>query len=437
LTAQTDSGSDGPLRAGAEFQRSWPIVVVAAIGVGCGLSALPIYSLGALTKPMSAAMGWSRAETQGIYTAMTVGNLFAAPALGWFLDRGGLRRVTLLSLVGLAVGFASLGLLSGSIWNFYAVAFITSIIGVGTVPITWTRSVVDWFDAGRGRALGIALAGSGLAAVFIPSYTSWLIRDFGWRGAYVGLAALPALLALPVSFIWLRDRRPVQPARASGRPSLSVVPGIISGPGFTEVIRGYRFWLMALVFVVVGAGVAALVADLIPLLTDRGVSSATAAGVAGAIGFSVIIGRVGTGVLIDRFWAPGVSALILSLPAISCLVLASGLGGIPAATFAAVLLGLAAGAEFDIMAFLVSRYFPAARYGIIYSCLYAIFKLGAGVGGPIFGLSFARTGSYVSILYITAAAMVGGSLLLLALGRYPRTARLSTAQAAGAAEATA
>jgi MFS family permease len=410
-----------PLSASAEFRSRWPIVLVAAIGVGCGLSALPIYSLGALTKPLSAAMGWSRAETQGIYTAMTVGNLFAAPLLGWFLDRGGLRRVTLISLVGLSVGMASLGWMSGSIWNFYAVAFVTSIIGVGTVPITWTRSVVDWFEAGRGRALGLALAGTGVAAVFIPSYTSWLIRDVGWRWAYVGLGALPAFLALPVSYFWLRDRRPL---------AVAAVPAAAPGPGFAAVVRGYRFWLMAVVFLVIGAGIAALVADLIPLLTDRGVSGAAAAGVAGAIGFSVILGRIGTGFLIDRYWAPGVSAVILCLPAISCLILASGAGGIPAATLSAVLLGLAAGAEFDLMAFLVSRYFPAARYGIIYSCLYAIFKIGAGIGGPIFGLSFARTGSYVSILNLTAAALVGGSMLLLGLGRYPRTDRVAPPLAA-------
>jgi MFS family permease len=433
MSAPTTPASPGlPLTASAEFRSRWPIVLVAAIGVGCGLSALPIYSLGALTKPLSAAMGWSRAETQGIYTAMTVGNLFAAPLLGWFLDRGGLRRVTLLSLVGLSVGMASLGWMSGSIWNFYAVAFVTSIIGVGTVPITWTRSVVDWFEAGRGRALGLALAGTGVAAVFIPSYTSWLIRDVGWRWAYVGLGALPAFLALPVSYFWLRDRRPAEAAppavgSASAAPAATVAAAFAArpGPGFAEVLRGYRFWLMAVVFLLIGAGIAALVADLIPLLTDRGVSGTAAAGVAGAIGFSVILGRIGTGFLIDRFWAPGVSAVILCLPAISCLILASGAGGIPAATLSAVLLGLAAGAEFDLMAFLVSRYFPAARYGIIYSCLYAIFKIGAGIGGPIFGLSFGRTGSYVSILNLTAAALVGGSLLLLGLGRYPRTERVA------------
>jgi predicted MFS family arabinose efflux permease len=190
-------------------------------------------------------------------------------------------------------------------------------------------------------------------------------------------------------------------------------------------MRGYRFWLMSVVFLVVGAGVAGLIADLIPLLTDRGVSPGTAARVAGAIGFSVIIGRIGTGYLIDRYWAPGVSGMILALPAISCVILATGAGGLPGATLAAVLVGLAAGAEFDLMAFLVSRYFDPLRYGILYSCLYALFKLGAGVGGPIFGLSFDHAGSYVSILYLTAASLVGASLLLLALGPYPRGAALA------------
>lgn len=413
--------------AAEEFRRGWKIVLVAAIGVGCGLSALPIYSLGALTKPLSAAMGWTRAETQGIYTCMTIGNLFAAPALGWFLDRGGVRRITLISLVGLSVGMASLGFITGPLWCFYLVAFLTSIIGVGTVPITWTRSVVDWFEMGRGRALGLALAGSGFAAVFIPSYTAWLIHDIGWRWAYVGLAALPAFVALPISYFMLHDRRPEErprpPARAGGTGAADV--------GLADALRGYRFWVMAAVFLVVGAGVAALIADILPLLTDRGVSTATAARVTGLIGVSVILGRIGTGYLLDRFWAPAVAAVILSLPAISCVVLASGLGGVPAASFAAVLVGLAAGAEFDLMSFMVSRYFAQRRYGIIYSCLYAIFKIGAGVGGPIFGLAFDRTGSYESILYGAAGSLVVASLLLLVLGPYPRPGREGSAQRIG------
>ncbi len=185
-----------------------------------------------------------------------------------------------------------------------------------------------------------------------------------------------------------------------------------------DVLKGYRFWVMNAAFVMVGMCIAGLIAHLIPMLTDRNVTPTTAAQVAGTIGLAVIVGRIGTGYLIDRFWAPGVGMVLLCLPAGSCIILASGVGGVPAALLAAVLVGLAAGAEFDLMSFLTSKYFGQRKYGIIYSCLYAAFKLSAGIGAPLFGLSFDITGSYAFILYCAAGLLIAGSLLMLALGPY-------------------
>ena len=405
----------GPL---AEFQLSWKIVLVAGVGLACGLSALPIYSLGVFTKPLSEAFGWSRAEVQGMYTWMTIGNLVAAPFLGWLIDRQGVRRVTLASLIGMALGMASLGLFTGSLLSFYVLGFFTAVLGIGTVPITWTRVIVDWFDTGRGRALGIALAGTGVSATFIPIYTTWLMTEYGWRTAYIGLAALPALIALPLSYFLLFDR-----TGHSAKPVNSASPEPpaqkhLDGMELRDVLKGFRFWVMNAAFVMVGMCIAGLIAHLIPMLTDRNVTPTTAAQVAGTIGLAVIVGRIGTGYLIDRFWAPGVGMVLLCLPAGSCIILASGVGGVPAALLAAVLVGLAAGAEFDLMSFLTSKYFGQRKYGIIYSCLYAAFKLSAGIGAPLFGLSFDITGSYAFILYCAAGLLIAGSLLMLALGPY-------------------
>lgn len=402
--------------AAGEFRRGWMIVVTAAVGLGCGLSALPIYTLGVFTKPLAGEFGWSRAETQAIYTWFTIGNLLAAPLLGLLIDRQGVRRVALLSTLAVALGFAAFGVLGGSLLSFYAIAFVTAMLGVGTVPITWTRVIVCWFSAGRGRALGIALAGTGVSATLLPVYVTWLLSEFGWRVAYVGVAALPLALALPLSLVYLRDHPP-QPASAPGTPRERAVraPGL----PFARIVRSYRFWVLAGAFMLVGFGVAGLIANIIPILTDRAVSPATAARVAGVIGICVIAGRIATGYLIDRFWAPGVALVLLNLPVIACLLLMSGLGGVPGALVAAACIGLTAGAEFDLMAYLVSQYFGARSYGIAYSGLYALFKVAAGAAAPLFGLSFDATGSYATALWVGMGSCFGASLLLLTLGSYP------------------
>src|ERR1700761_2416431 len=101
------SASDHTLTAGDEFRRGWKIILVAAVGLGFGLSVLPIYSIGVLTKPLTAAFHVSRGAVQSIYTAETIGNLLASPFLGMMIDRHGVRRITLISVALMSLGMAA------------------------------------------------------------------------------------------------------------------------------------------------------------------------------------------------------------------------------------------------------------------------------------------------------------------------------------------
>ncbi|MFO1456057.1 MAG: MFS transporter [Steroidobacteraceae bacterium] len=408
------------LSVAAEFRRGWPIVLAAAVGLACGLGALPIYSLGALTKPMVDDLGWSRAEVQAVYSALTIGNLVAAPALGWWLDRHGVRAVTLWSTAAMAVGYVLIGLATQSLATAYVFAFFTAVFGVATTPIAWTRAIVSWFDAGRGQALGLALAGTGVSAALVPSYTVWLVERFGWRGAYVGLAALTVLVALPLAFWLLREPPGAGERRAARLAARERAAAAGTATRDESVFGSWRFWVLCATFVLIGGAIAGVIAHLVPMLTDRGVAPVAAARVAGVIGVAVIVGRIATGYLLDRFWAPGVAFVVLGLPAVSCAVLASGAGGVQGSVIAAVIVGLAAGAEFDVMSYLVSRYFGSNRYGVIYANLYAAFKIAAGIAAPLYGRAFDVAGTYTVVLYGGAAAMLLGAGLLLLLGPYPR-----------------
>jgi MFS family permease len=364
-----------------------------------------------LTKPLTAAFHISRGDVQSIYTFMTIGNLLASPLLGVLVDRHGVRRITLISVILMSIGMAMMGL-AESLWQLYAIGFVMSVLGVGTAPVTWTRVIVDWFSVKRGFALGIALAGTGVVAIFLPLYTTWLVTDFGWRAAFAGLGALPLVFALPLSYFLLYDR-----TGGTAAPAMKAVVAS-NDAEFGEAIRGYRFWVMSVAVFLVGACVAGLVSALVPILTDRGFTPGTAASVASVIGIMVIVGRAGAGYLLDRLWAPGVALVLLSAPIIGCFILASRVSSLPAMILAAATIGLAVGAEFSVLAFMVGKYFGQRRYGIIYACLYAVFKLSAGVGTPMFGYSFDITRSYNFILYFSAGALLVGSTLLLTLGPY-------------------
>jgi predicted MFS family arabinose efflux permease len=124
------------------------------------------------------------------------------------------------------------------------------------------------------------------------------------------------------------------------------------------------------------------------------------------------------GWLLDRFWAPAVALVILASPAISCFLLAQPALSAPAATVSIVLIGFALGVEYDLMAYLVARYFGMRSYTVIYGVLYVFFAIGSGFGPLIFGWSFDRTGSYRLILNISFAMLILCGASLLALGRY-------------------
>ncbi|MBT3425576.1 MAG: MFS transporter [Gammaproteobacteria bacterium] len=103
-------------------------------------------------------------------------------------------------LLGLAIVMAMASLMNGSIWILYTVYRLFAFLGAGTIPVTWTRAVTTIFYQQRGLALGIMLSGTGICAIVIPQYTAWLISEYGWRGAYLGLAVLPLAVAGPLVY---------------------------------------------------------------------------------------------------------------------------------------------------------------------------------------------------------------------------------------------
>ena len=88
------------------------------------------------------------------------------------------------------------------------------------------------------------------------------------------------------------------------------------------------------------------------------------------------------------------------------------------AALAIMVLGMAAGVEYDLMAYLVSRYFGLRHYAAIYGALYAFFALGAGVGPYVYAAAFEASGSYDRILILSSFLFIAGALPILFLGKY-------------------
>lgn len=377
------------------------MLLAACLGVGVGVSGLLQFTLGPFMEPLSREFGWTRAEIGGAGLAKSVGLLLVSVFVGALADRYGARRIALTSQALLAAGLLAFALMPGSLWLFYAGYALLVIVGAGTLQMTWSRAIVGWFTAGRGTALGIAMMGTGLVGALTPAYVTWLIDQFGWRGAYVGLALLPVVLGLPTTYLFFREP-PKSPAAAIAQ---HVEPE--TGWTFRDAMRTRAFWFLSLSFFIGTIGVLGTLVHAIPMLTDRGIDRGSAAMLAGLFGLCVGLGRLVTGPLLDVLDPERVIAALFLLPATACVVLLFAGDSVVLCGIGLALVGFAGGVEGDAGGFLVARYFGRAHYGAIYGLLVALAILGGGTGPILIGYGLDATGSYDLPL------MVGVGLFLL------------------------
>jgi len=175
---------------------------------------------------------------------------------------------------------------------------------------------------------------------------------------------------------------------------------------------------MAIACLLVGIAISALGVHFIPILRSKGASPLAAAGIASGIGIATVVGRLATGLLLDRFKGPLIGLIAFALPALACALLLVD-AGMSLAFVVAVLIGFAAGAEFDVIAYLAARYFGVRHYGLVFGTVVGLLSFGAGMG-PMFGAQmFDHYGDYRNMLLLVGPAFALSGILIGTLGAYP------------------
>jgi predicted MFS family arabinose efflux permease len=379
-----------------------------------------VYTFGIFVKPLATELHTSRGSIALAFSLIDLMVPFAAPAAGRLVDRHGARFVIVgshLVLIGCLLGIS---LLKPPLWHFYVAFGLLGSLGIATTPVTYARVVANWFDRRRGLALGIACAGVGIGTFVTMPLAQMLINWSGWRVAYLGIAAYCLAVAVPSVWLFLRAKPQemgLLPDNDEPTTASAVIGADETGMTVRQAFRTLNFWLLAGIFFVVAACVTGANANIAPLLTDSGVSGSSAAFAASLFGVAIVIGRICNGYLVDRFFGPRVMAAVFAGAAIGVAILWSGFG-VHFAAPAAVLLGLAAGAEGDLMPFLVSRYFGMRSMAEIYGCMFGAFTLGNATGRYLVSVGFDAWGSYRTPLGIVFVALVMAVLACFGLGRY-------------------
>jgi MFS family permease len=400
-------------RALSEWRSGWRYVFCA--DAGSIAMALQTYTTGIFMKPLIEEMGWSRAAVSGNMVIMAVCMVICAPLSGQLVDRYGSRRIALIGAPLFGLSVAGIGLCTPSIWTwwlawtFYGV--FTFLIG----PQVWAAAISRHFKVSRGLALAVGLSGNGLGAVLWPGLTIYLIGQSGWRVAYISMGALIAVVLGAICYALMRG--------AAAEPACSnddtAEKGAERGLSSSEAFRSWTFWQIAGAASLMGAAVTAVIVHLPSLLSDNGWQALQIAELLAILGPAVIGGRLLVGYLLDKLPGRVVTLAVIVMPAVGCMALINFHGGYSSAFVAVVLIGMTSGAEGDIIAYLLGRYFGLRNFGMIYGVGLSVFAVGYGCAPAVAGRVFDILHSYNPMMVGLTAMLLLAAPTALTLRRYP------------------
>lgn len=393
------------------------------------------YGFSLFVLPVTLDFGWSRAEISGVFSFARLEGGLIGPLEGFLVDRYGPRRMILIGLPFMGLGYFLLSRVD-SLLAFYLVFVLLVSVGSSlglTAPAN--TAVANWFIRNRGRALGIVATGISVGGVLVPG-TAWVIQQFGWRGAMVAMAVTIWTLCLPLAMV-VRHRpetygqlpdggskQRATSARFLGRPR-EERPEVHFTP--REALRTPAFWLMSTAFATRSLVTSAIALHFMPFLVDMGLSQGEA-----ALMFSLLAllsggGRFFLGWLgdfIDKRWI--LISCFLSI-AVGQLVLSQATELWQALLFIAIY-APAYGGPVAILGAIRGDYFGRRNFATIQGLMGPVMMLGT-VAGPLFaGLIYDLTGGYRPAFAVFSVVILIGLALLLML-RQPKPATAPASQA--------
>jgi predicted MFS family arabinose efflux permease len=401
--------------------RGWRVVFASSACVFVGFASLLVYTFGVFLKPLSTEFGWSREGVSAAFGLAALSVAACSPPLGYLLDRFPPRRIIIPCIAIFGLAFVSLSRLSRPLWHLYATFIVLGIVGNGTAHLAFARAISTWFKERRGLAFAMLLTGGAVGAMVLPMVAQTLIGVAGWRNAFACLGAMVLVVGLPISLL-IRERP------ASATEKATPLRGSTTGQG----LRSPIFWIIVTVLFLVSISQNGAIAHLSALLTDRGISPERAAFTVSALGGATLAGRLATGTLLDRFFAPRVGFMLLSFAALGTVLLSSA-RSLPAGVLAATLIGVGMGGEADVTPYLLTRYFGLRSFSTLYGFTWTAYAIAGAIGPVIMGRAFDATGSYAKLLAYLAALTVVAAMLMLLLPRYRVTEEQVAADVSAAA----
>jgi predicted MFS family arabinose efflux permease len=399
-----------------ELRDGLRVLLGAALGLGTGAT-LSFYTQSLFAPPLIAELGWTKSQF-ALVGSMGLLTMPLAPFVGRFADFVGPRIAAALGFAAVATGFVLLSMMTGPLWQFLAIHFFFTLLGVLTSSMVLARAIVDRFDQARGLALSLMMSASPLSGALIVPLIARVIAASGWRAGYLALAGICA--AGGVLTVLLMGRAGAGRAAPGTRlrPTRAELKAIFANRAFLALMAG-------MLLVNVPQAFASTQLKLIAL--DLGVADASATHMLALYAIGVIIGRLVCGIALDRLGTAAVALVILGVPAMSYAAFAWPGTSVTILTVAVLFVGMAQGAEGDIGAFVISRHFDHANFSLVYALMNMMLALGSGLGSLAVSIMLAQEMGYRPFLVLCAVAALAGAVLFSLTGRFGRSAPLGAA----------
>jgi MFS family permease len=398
----------------------WWVALITALGLFLGPIPVIVFCFGIFLRPLVQEFHSTRGAVSLAFTTFSIVQALSLPLVGRLVDRIGTRKVILPFSILAGLILLATSFFSGRLWQIYLFYGSMGFLICGLGPVSYGTLISHWFDQQRGLALGVMMAGLGTGAFIMPSVAQNLIGVFGWRHAFEVFGVAILLIKVPLVSIFLKER----PESIGLLPDGDAYPvtrakGTFSDPGMSlsQALRCQTYWLLFFTFAIVSGSGQGSYTHIAAILADRGSSAQTAAFATSLFGAGLLIGRAGSGYLLDRFFAPRVAAIIFTFAAAGISLLRIS-GSQVLAFAAAILVGLGIGTEGDVMAYLASRYFGLRSFAAIYGLTFSAFVLGGGSGVYLMDRTFDVTGYYSLALNLFSILTLSGAALMLRLGPY-------------------
>lgn len=382
---------------------NWRALLGATVGLAAGFSAAN-YVTSIMAPHMIAEFGWSRAEfaSVGSLSLLTIPFL---PLAGRLADVLGVRKTALIGVTAMPLAYLALSAQSGDLRIYIALFIAQAVVCITSTATVFTRVVVQYIENARGLALAIAASGPALTGVLLAPLLNNFVEAHGWRRGYV-LCAVFAAVVGAIALLLLPPERKAAVARPRAGRARDDYPIILRTP---------VFWVLALALLLCNLPQVIALTQLNLLLLENGATPLQVSALISAFATGTLVGRFLCGVALDRFPAHVVSAIGMGLPAVGLLLLASNVDTPTVLSAAVLLIGLAFGAEGDLVAYLVVRNFGVRIYSSVLGLMTAIISISASLGALLVGATLAATDSYVLFLHICAVAVFVGGLFFLAI----------------------